>query len=70
MDGRTDGHTHGQTDEGHFYSPPPPTLGDKKLVTEETWFCLAFHLQLLEANYFLFHFKDKFNNVKIFDILI
>ena len=34
MDGRTDGRTdamaHGRTDEGHFYSPPPPTLGDNK----------------------------------------
>ena len=25
-----DGITHTRTDEGHFYSPPPPTLGDNK----------------------------------------
>ena len=28
--GRTDGVTHTRTDEGHFYSPPPPTSGDNK----------------------------------------
>ena len=27
--GRTGGRTHTRTDEGHFYSPPPPTSGDK-----------------------------------------
>ena len=31
-DGRTDGITHTWTDEGHFYSPPPPTSGDKNAV--------------------------------------
>ena len=34
MDGRTDGRTdamaHERTDEGHFYSSPPPKLGDNK----------------------------------------
>ena len=29
-DGRTDGITHTRMDEGHFYSPPPPTSGDNK----------------------------------------
>ena len=29
-EGRTDGITHTRTDEGHFYSPPPPTSGDNK----------------------------------------
>ena len=29
-DGRTDGQTHTRNDECHFYSPPLPTLGDKK----------------------------------------
>ena len=29
-DGRKDGITHTRTDEGHFYSPPPPTLGDNE----------------------------------------
>ena len=28
-DGRNDGRTHTRTDEGYFYSPPPPTSGDK-----------------------------------------
>ena len=28
-DGMTEGRTHTRTDEGHFYSPPPPTSGDK-----------------------------------------
>ena len=28
-DGQTDGITHTRSDEGHFYSPPPPTSGDK-----------------------------------------
>ena len=28
--GMTDGRTHTRTDEGHFYSPPPPTSGDEK----------------------------------------
>ena len=27
--GRTDGITHTRADEGHFYSPPLPTSGDK-----------------------------------------
>ena len=27
--GRTDGIMHTRTDEGHFYSPTPPTSGDK-----------------------------------------
>ena len=27
-DGRTNGIMHTWTDEGHFYSPPPPTSGD------------------------------------------
>ena len=27
-EGRTDAITHTRTDEGHFYSPPPPTSGD------------------------------------------
>ena len=26
--GRMDGRTHTRTDEGHFYSPPPPTSAD------------------------------------------
>ena len=30
-DGRTDRRTHTRTDEGHFYSPPPPMSGDKDL---------------------------------------
>ena len=29
MEGRTDGITHTRTNEGHFYSLPPPTSGDK-----------------------------------------
>ena len=33
-EGRTDGITDTQTDEGHFYSPPPPTSGDK--YTDQT----------------------------------
>ena len=28
-DGRPDETMHTQMDKGHFYSPPPPTLGDK-----------------------------------------
>ena len=28
-DGQTDGRTHTRTDEGCFYSSPPPTSGDK-----------------------------------------
>ena len=29
--GQTDGITHTRTDEGHFYSPPPPTSGDNQI---------------------------------------
>ena len=29
--GGTDGITHTRMDEGHFYSPPPPTSGDKNM---------------------------------------
>ena len=29
-DGRKDGITQTRADEGHFYSPPPPTSGDKE----------------------------------------
>ena len=29
--GRSDGITHTRTDEGHFYSPPPPTSGDNQI---------------------------------------
>ena len=29
-EGRTDEITHTRTDEGHFYSPPPPMSGDNK----------------------------------------
>ena len=29
-DGWTEGPTRTRMDEGHFYSPPPPTSGDKK----------------------------------------
>ena len=29
-EGRTDGITHTRMEEGHFYSPPPPTSGDNK----------------------------------------
>ena len=31
-----DGITHTQTDEGHFYSPPPPMMGDKN-VGKKGW---------------------------------
>ena len=30
-----DGWMHTRTDEGHFYSPPPPTSGDKKEFNAE-----------------------------------
>ena len=30
-DGWTDGRMHTQTGEGHFYSRPPPTSGDKNI---------------------------------------
>ena len=30
-EGRTGGITHTWTDEGHFYSPPPPTSGDNNV---------------------------------------
>ena len=35
-DGRPDGITNTRTDEGHFYSPPPPTLGDNESMIQ-TW---------------------------------
>ena len=35
--GRTDGWTDAQTEEGHFYSPPLPTSGDKYVRS----FCIA-----------------------------
>ena len=34
-DGRTDGKKRTQTDKGYFYSPPPPTSGDKN--SESHW---------------------------------
>ena len=35
-DGRNDRRTDGQMDEGHFYSPPPPTLGDNQLMLKSS----------------------------------
>ena len=33
-DGLTDGRMHKRTDEGHFYSLPPPTSGDNYLTND------------------------------------
>ena len=38
-DGRTDRRTHTWTDKGHFFSPPPPTSGDKNLYVVEHMTC-------------------------------
>ena len=45
-DGWTDGITHTRTDDGHYYSPHPPTSGKNKLKKKQL--LLLFSIRVAE----------------------